>query len=153
MDARRRLALVGGLLVLAGALSWIGLQSAEKETGVSYSHFLQQARAGEVTAVVIHDDTSGPKLAVYRLKGGTLAETVLPADYVDAMAVMQNSSVDIQIQASRIAHLFINASPFLLLLVVWFLLMFRWWRRPDLPGLAGPAGGMNTSGGPCRFSR
>jgi hypothetical protein len=54
-----------------------------------------------------------------------MARTVLPSDYREALAAMEESLVDIEIQSARFPLL--SAAPFLLLLAVWVCLMC--WKR------------------------
>jgi ATP-dependent Zn protease len=66
------------------------------------------------------------------LKDGKTVRTVLPSDYRDAVAAMQDNMVNVEIRDSSSGplRLFINATPFLLLFGVWIFLMRK---APDGP--------------------
>jgi hypothetical protein len=102
-------------------------------TRLTYSEFLQEVDAGDLAGVTITTGDSGASQADCRLKNGAIVRTVLPADYRDALAAMQQKLVNIEIEEPSSRRLLIRATPFLTLLAVWFLLMFgmknppRWW--------------------------
>jgi ATP-dependent Zn protease len=121
---RRLVAVVA--VVLLGVLGWMASGKGRPQIKATYSRFLQQVRTGEVASVIITASNSGASEATYRLKDGAMARTVLPSDYRDALATMQESLVEIEIQ-TRQFPLFMNALPFLLLLAVWVFLMC--WKR------------------------
>jgi hypothetical protein len=65
--------------------------------------------------------------AICRLKDGQTVRTVLPSDYRDAMLVMLDKMVDVEIRDSAAGWpaLLSNATPFLLFLALWIFLMIR----------------------------
>ena len=99
---------------------------------VTYSHFLQQVRAGNVAGVVIDANGSGPSPTTCRLKDGNIVRTVLPSDYREAIGVMEVKLVNIEIQDSSSGwlHLLAKAGPFLLLLAFWVFMMQRMQKGP-----------------------
>jgi ATP-dependent Zn protease len=97
-----------------------------RSAGVSYSQFLEQVRNGAVDTVTITPDGGGSAPAAFHTKSGTTARTVLPSDYRDAVNAMQTEAVNIDIQeSSGSLRPLVNAVPFLALLVIWMVLMFR----------------------------
>jgi ATP-dependent Zn protease len=113
------------LVCLAGVL-WI-TGSRRSLTKLTYSQFLEQVRAGNVASVTVIGSNSGAAQATGRLKGGDTVRTVLPSDYRDAMAAMQDKRVNVEIEDSSSGPLrpFINAGPFLALLCVWIYCFIR----------------------------
>ena len=113
------------LICLAGVL-WI-TSSRRGMTKLTYSQLLEQVRAGQVVSVIIIGSNSGASQATCRLKGGDTVRTVLPSDYRDAMAAMQDKLVNIEIEDTSSGPLrpFINAGPFLALLCVWIYCFIR----------------------------
>lgn len=84
-------------------------------------------QSGRVAGVVIFADGPGAAEASCRLTDGSSMRTVLPADYRDALATMQQHAVNVEIRDSAAAplRLLLNASPFLILLAVWLVLLLR----------------------------
>ncbi|MBI3683888.1 MAG: hypothetical protein HY235_26230 [Acidobacteria bacterium] len=84
--------------------------------------------------MVVIGGNSGAIPAICRLKGGNTVRTVLPSDYRDAMVEMQDKAVNVEIRESSSGplRLFINATPFFLLLGVWIFLLIR--KFPNGPG-------------------
>jgi ATP-dependent Zn protease len=131
-ETRLYLSLVA--IAAAAVLLWVGTRGTSSLPGASYSQFLQEVRSGKVDAVTIVGNNAIP--ATYRLKHGRTERTVLPSDYRDALAAMQDGSVDINIQESSWVALrpLVNAIPFLVLLVVWVIVMRN--RLKGRPGIA-----------------
>jgi cell division protease FtsH len=127
-----RLYLSVAAITITAVLLWTGTRGTSRLPGASYSQFLQEVRSGKVDAVTIVGSNAIP--ARYRLKDGTTVRTVLPSDYRDALAAMQDGSVDIDIQESPWGslRLLVNAIPFFVLLVVWFVLVNRLKGRPGI---------------------
>ena len=126
MNSTTRRLVAGVAVILLGVLGWMASGKARPQIKATYSQFLQQVRDGRVSSVIIRASNSGANDASYRLKDGAMARTVLPSDYREALAAMEESLVDIEIQSARFP-LFMNAAPFLLLLAVWVCLMC--WKR------------------------
>jgi ATP-dependent Zn protease len=114
-------------LVFVAGLFWMATAKERSLTTLTYSQFLDQVRMGRVTSVVVTDTNSGAAEATCRLKNGSTALTVLPSDYRDAMAEMQDETVNIEIRdaSSRPLRLLINAMPVFLLLGLWIFMMNR----------------------------
>jgi cell division protease FtsH len=126
MKSKAKIAIVCAVVIcLAGVLWTSGTQSSR--TKLTYSEFLEQVRAGQIAGVTIHGSNAGATEATCHLKDGNTVRTVLPSDYRDAMAAMQDKLVNIEIQDSTSGPLrpIVNAAPFLLLMGVWIFLLIR----------------------------
>jgi ATP-dependent Zn protease len=126
MKSNRKHFIVGVVVILLGVLGWMVSGHGRPQIKASYSQFLQQVRDRRVASVIIAASNSGANEATYRLKEGDIGRTLLPSDYRDALAAMQENLVDIEIQTGRFP-LLLSAAPFLLLLAVWVFLMG--WKR------------------------
>ena len=115
------------VLICLAVVVWMAVGNGRRQSKVTYSQFLQQVRAGKVTNVIIAAGNSGTSQLTCKLKDGTVVRTVLPSDYRDAIAAMQDGLVDIEIQESSWGWLarLSNAIPFLLLLGFWLFMMRR----------------------------
>jgi len=122
----KSVAICAALICLA-VVCWMAFGNGGGQTKVTYSQFLQKVRAGQVANVIIVAGSSGAAQVTCRLKDGATVRTVLPADYRDAMAAMQDKLVNIEIQDSSAGRLkpLANATPFLLLLALWFFMLRR----------------------------
>ena len=120
-------------LVACSALAWFGASERDPQaTKITYTRFLEQVRAGEVTAVVI-SSRNGAAPVRAQLRDGRTASSVLPADYGQAMHLMQERNINIDIEAPGAS--LVNAIPFLLLVAVWLVLVVWMRRAPGLPRL------------------
>jgi cell division protease FtsH len=119
------MALLAAALLYAVILIWTNAGQHGGQSTISYSQFLQQVEAGRVAEVKISAGNSGADGARVRLKDGTTAQTVLPADYSVALAAMQQRMVNVEIQDAGVnsMSLALNAIPFLILLAFWILMM------------------------------
>jgi cell division protease FtsH len=125
------------VVVIGLAVAWSVIRTSGRgQTRLTYSQFLQLVEAGSVASVVI-EPGSGANPAICRLKDGNNLRTVLPSDYRDALAAMQDKLVNIEIQdpSSGWIPLLINASPFLVLLAFWLFMMLRLRNGPRLASL------------------
>ena len=109
----------------AAALRWMALDAETRAPGATYSQFLNEVRQGKVDTVTIAPGNSRANPATYRTKDGNTARTVLPSDYRDAIAAIQESSVNIEIKDTSTGplRLLANAIPFLILLGFWLFMM------------------------------
>ncbi len=128
------------LILVAAVCLILFCMAAGREGGqakLTYSQFLEQVQAGQVAGVVVMTGNSGPIHAVCRLKDGNTVRTILPYDYRDALLTMQDHRVDVEIEDASSAprQPLRNATPFLLLLAVWILLIML--RRTPPPRLTG----------------
>jgi ATP-dependent Zn protease len=120
------------LLGVLGLLWWAGAGQGSIPA-LTYSRFLEEVRTGQVAAAIIFGNNSGAIQATCTLKNGKTVRTVLPSDYRDALRVMRDNLVNIEIRdaSSGSLRILMNATPFLLLLGLWILLMFcgdhRWY--------------------------
>jgi ATP-dependent Zn protease len=105
---------------------------------LTYSQFLEKVRTGQIATVIIMGSNSGAIRAICRLKDGNAEQTVLPSDYRDAMAAMQDKLVNIEIRDSSSGphQLMLYYTPFPLLLGVWIFLLIR--KFPNGPGQSIP---------------
>ena len=99
---------------------------------VSYTRLLEHVRAGEVASAVITPQKSAAPVQ-FRLRDGRTLDSTLPADYSQALALMQQRNVDVGIAAPSPSLL--NAVPFLLLLAVWLGLLLMGNRFKNIPRL------------------
>lgn len=144
MNSKARLAIICAVLICVAAILWMASAGQRSLTTLTYSRFLEKVRTGQIASVIVMGSNSGAIQAICRLKDGKAARTVLPSDYRDAMVAMQDNQVNVEIRDSSSGplRLFMNASPFLLLLSVWIFLMIR--RFPNGPRrsvLTGPGPG------------
>jgi len=114
-------------LVLTAGIWWILGRGEERLPMVSYTRFLGEVGDGQVANAVV----SGGARTTFQKTDGSRAATVLPPDYRDALAVMLEKGVNIEIQEGR--SMAKNAAPFLVLLGCWVLGMLvlprgRWLR-------------------------
>jgi ATP-dependent Zn protease len=114
-----------GLFIVAGLLWAITQQQQSQTKRSSYSEFVQQVDTGKVTDAVISVSNGGANPVIYNLRDGTKAETVLPRDFNDILAAMQERTVNIEFRdaSSQWYRTIANSAPFLLLLAFWFGMM------------------------------
>ena len=127
MTSKSTIAILCAALICAAGVLWMATAGQRSLTTLTYSQFLEQVRNGQVASVIVIGANSGAVQATCSLKDGNTVRTVLPADYRDAMVAMQDKLVNIEIRdsSSEPFRLFMNATPFLLLLGFWILLMIR----------------------------
>jgi ATP-dependent Zn protease len=116
-----------GVLMWAAGLLWLATSSQRSLDTLTYSQFLEEIRAGQVVSVIVFGSNSGAIQATCKLKEGKTVRTVLPSDYKDTLIAMHDQLVNIEIRDSSSGplRLFVNATPFLLLLGIWSFLMIR----------------------------
>jgi cell division protease FtsH len=122
------------VLIVIAALLWVVVQNGPNPAKASYSQFLQQVQAGQVSNAIIEAEHTGANPVTYSMKDGSQARTVLPWDYRDALEVMREKMVNIEIRdaSAQWIRVLLNASPFLLLLGFWVFMMGRMpgWGKP-----------------------
>jgi ATP-dependent Zn protease len=120
-------AILSAVLILTGIAVWMIGGSRAVQTTISYSQFIQQVRGGKVARVEITAGNPGASPAAIHLKNGQVSRTILPSDYSAALALLEAQSVNVEIQDASTSptRLLVNATPFLLLLAVWFFLMLN----------------------------
>jgi membrane-associated HD superfamily phosphohydrolase len=124
------------LIVVAVSLALaVGDKTDRSKTKATYSEFLQQVQAGEVSKATIAVAKTGATPVTYRLKSGSEWLTIIPRNYQEALAAMQTRMVNVEIRdlTSQRLSVFLNASPFFLLLGVWVLMMIRMKKSPNGP--------------------
>jgi cell division protease FtsH len=127
------------VLLCVAVVLWLATSPRSEAPAFTYSQFLDQVRAGRVASAVVIGGVSGATPATATLKNGDRVRTVLPADYRDALALMQERSVNIEIRSSSSEPLriLLNATPFLVLLAIWLFFFPRGFRngRGPLSGI------------------
>jgi ATP-dependent Zn protease len=125
MSSKQKIAVTCGVLVCVAGVLWMTTTGQGSPTMYTYSQFLDQVHSGQVASVVVIGSNSGVVEATCRLRDGKTARTVLPSDYKDALLAMQDKLVNIEIRAfsPEPLRLFMKATPFLLLLGIWVVLM------------------------------
>jgi ATP-dependent Zn protease len=115
------------LMVVATLVGAI-VKTRSAQATATYSQFLQQVEAGQVRSAVIAATREDANRVTYELtRGGTLQTVVVPSDYRKILDLMQQKMVDIDIRDGDLQwpRIVMNASPFLILLAVWFVMMGR----------------------------
>jgi cell division protease FtsH len=127
MNTRAKRVVFWVVLFVVAALMWAVSQNKPNLTKATYSQFLQQVQAGQVSKATIEAEQTGANPVTYSLKDGGQARSVLPGDYRNALEAMQQKMVNIEIRdaSSQWIRVLANASPFLLLLGFWFFMMNR----------------------------
>lgn len=123
------------IVVVAAMALVVGDRTDGSRTKATYTEFLQQVQAGEVSKVTIAVAETGANPVTYRLKSGSERLTIIPRNYQDALAAMQSKLVNVEIrdaQSQRVRTL-ANASPFLLLLGFWVVMMIWMRKNPNFP--------------------
>jgi cell division protease FtsH len=115
------------LMVVATLVGAI-VKTRTAQATTTYSQFLQQVESGQVRSAVIAATREDANRVTYELtRGGTLQTVVVPSDYRKILDLMQQKMVDIDIRDGDLQwpRIVMNASPFLILLAVWFVMMGR----------------------------
>src|SRR5229473_1982750 len=98
MNTKTKIAIICAVLIcLAGAL-WMAQTSQPSSTTLTYSQFLEKVRTGQIASVIVMGSNSGAIQAICRQKDGNTEQTVLPSDYRDALAAMQEKQVNFEIR-------------------------------------------------------
>ena len=120
-------AIICAVLICAAGILWMATAGQRSVTTLTYSQFIEKVRTGQIASVIVMGSNSGAVQAMCQLKDGNTERTVLPSDYREAMAAMQDKLVNVEIRdsSSEPLRLLINATPFLLLLGIWIFLMVR----------------------------
>ncbi len=113
------------VLVCTAALLFVTIRTSPQIPRLTYSEFLRQLESGEIHTALIEGGGSAPSRARLVLKNGTTVRTVLPPDYRDALAGLQQKGVSIEIRESSTPGMLLNALPFFVLLVLWFIMWAR----------------------------
>jgi len=127
MKSKTKIAMICAALICVAGVVWMATASRPSLTTLTYTQFLERVRTGQVASVVVMGSNSGALQSICRLKDGNTVQTVLPSDYRDAMVIMQDNLVNVEIRdaSSRYLGLFTNATPFFLLLGIWIFLVIR----------------------------
>ena len=138
MSSNGRTAVFWVVLILVGATLWMVVTGRHAKPTMTYSQFLASVESGKVAGVTIVASNSGAASATGRLTDGSTVRTLLPSNYGDALRVMREKEVSIEIRdfTSDPVRLLINATPFLVLLGFWFFMM-RKLRNGPRQGLFG----------------
>src|SRR3954463_9248813 len=129
--SKRKIAIICVVLMCVAGLLWLPTASGRALANLTSSEFLQEVRTGQIASVIVIESDSGAVQVTCKLKEGKTVRTVLPSDYKDALAAMQDKQVNIEIRnaSSDSLRLFMKATPFLVLLGVWVFVITR--RFPD----------------------
>lgn len=118
-----RIAFWSVLAIVAATLAFTIWHGQPKAT---YSEFLKRVEAGEVTKATVEvASRSGADQIDYTLKNGKQVKTIVPSDDREALAAMRDKLVNVEIRdaSSSPLRLLVNATPFLLLLAFWVVMM------------------------------
>lgn len=114
------------ILAIVAATIAFTIWQGRLQPKATYSEFLKRVQAGEVTKATVEVAArSGVDQIDYTLKNGSRVKTVVPSDDREALAAMRDKLVNVEIRdaSSSPYHLLANASPFLLLLAIWVVLL------------------------------
>ena len=138
MSSKGRTAVFWVVLVCVGATLWMVVSGRHTEPTMTYSQFVASVESGKVASVTIIGSNSGAARATCRLTDGSTVRTLLPSNYGDALRVMREKQVSVEIRdiTSDPLRLLLNTTPFLVLLGFWFLMM-RKLRNGPRQGLLG----------------
>jgi cell division protease FtsH len=130
--SKAAIAIIRAVAVCLAGVVWMAEGNRRGQTKLIYSQFLEQVRTRQVASVIVMGGNSGATQATGSLKDGKTVRTVLPSDYRDAVAAMQDSGVNIEIRdsSSGLLRIIINVTPFLVLLGVWIFLMRKFPNSP-----------------------
>ena len=134
MSFTGKIAIVCVMLICIVGVSWMATSGHRSLPALTYSQFLDEVRVGRIAGVIVYADGPGAAEASCRLTNGSAMRTVLPADYRDALTIMQQHAVNLEIRdsAAGSVRLLLNASPFFILLAVWLVVLLRGF--PNGPG-------------------
>jgi cell division protease FtsH len=132
MNSRAKAIVFWVVLFVVAVLIWVVTQNGHNPPNATYSQFLEQVQAGQVSKATIEAEHTGANPVTYSLKDGSRARSVLPWDYRGALEAMQQKMVNIEIQdaSSQWIRVLLNASPFLVLLGFWVFMMNRMKSKP-----------------------
>jgi cell division protease FtsH len=127
MNSNAKTIVFWGIVIVVAALMWAVVRNGPNPAKTTYSQFLQQVQAGQVSKATIVAAQTGANPVTYSLKDGSRVDSVLPQDYRDALDAMQQKMVDIEIRdaSSQWLRVAANGMPFLILLGFWFFAMNR----------------------------
>lgn len=127
MNSRTKQVAFFAILIGVAVLFWAVLQNEPNRAKATYSQFLQQVQAGQVSNATIVAAHTGADNVTYSLKDGRHLQTVVPSDYRSVLEIMQQKLVNIEIRddSSQSLRVLGNASPFLILLGFWLFAMGR----------------------------
>ena len=127
MNSKAKKIVFWGVLIAVAVLMWAVERNGHNPVKATYSQFLEQVQAGQVSKATIVAAQGGANPVTYSLKDGSRVDSVLPHDYRNALEAMQQKMVDIEIRdaSSQWLRVLANASPFLVLLGFWFFMMNR----------------------------
>jgi ATP-dependent Zn protease len=125
--AKMRIAVVLAGLLIATSVVGLIVRSHRAQPTITYTQFIERVRAGQVAGVDIAAGDPGASQATIRFKDSSTTRTVLPFDYSAALARLEDQMVTVEIRedSTNPIHWLVNATPFLVLLAVWVVLMFN----------------------------
>lgn len=117
---------LGGGILLSAVLLLAFALGRPRNAPASYSAFTRELRQGNVASVTI----SGRHAAVALHQGAPL-EIVLPADMRDVIEELNSANAGIRFEDTPSwERILLNSTPFLVLLCLWLVLLFRFRGRP-----------------------
>jgi cell division protease FtsH len=127
MTRKFKIAILGAVLVIGAVTIGRFAGSRPAPNTINYSQFVERVREGQVARIEIAAGNPGASPATIHLKDGHSAQTILRLDYSAALALLQEKLVNVEIQDTSTSpmRLLLNATPFLVLLAVWVILMLN----------------------------
>jgi ATP-dependent Zn protease len=114
------------VLVLVGSLLWM-VSRQHASAKATYTDFIAQVEAGKVKNAVITQQRTGADPVTYTLHDGTMFETIVPSDYRELLEALRAHTVNVEIRGidSQWSRSLVNSTPFLILLILWFVMLGR----------------------------
>jgi ATP-dependent Zn protease len=127
MNSNTRRALFFGVLLCVAAALWVVVRNTPNQPKATYTQFLEQVQTGAVKSAVILAARAGANQVTYSLMDGGERRTMVPLDYGQTLALMQEKMVNIEIRDASFEGLSVlaNSAPFLVLLGFWFFMLGR----------------------------
>ncbi|MEO1899170.1 MAG: ATP-dependent metallopeptidase FtsH/Yme1/Tma family protein, partial [Methylococcales bacterium] len=129
-------------VVLMSVFNNFGSRSTRTDSAVSYSHFLESVKAGQVQRVVIDDHS-----IVGKMHSGEKFKTYAPDD-IHLVDDLLSNGVEVKAkppeEPSMLMTLLVSFGPILLLIAVWVFFMRQ---------MQGGGGGAGGRGGPMGFGK
>ncbi|HWF11809.1 MAG TPA: ATP-dependent metallopeptidase FtsH/Yme1/Tma family protein [Bryobacteraceae bacterium] len=120
------------VLVIVAIMLWTAVRNRPANARATYTQFLRQVQSGEVSRATIITSQGGADRVDYQLKNGSPATAIVPSRDRSLLEILQQKMVEIEIRdaSTQWLRVLANSSPFLLLLVAWFIAMGFLRRKP-----------------------
>ena len=126
MNSTVKTAIFWVVMLCTAFLLWNVVKSGSpgREKTYTFSQFMDDVRAGNVTEVTI----SNGNLVTGKLRNqqGVTLKTVIPANYPDIYKVLEEKKVSVEVkeaQSNNWITLLVNASPFIIMIAFWIFMM------------------------------